>query len=52
MKFYVNPQISVELLSVNDVLTTSLVIPTLEQSTFKAGTNQEATDSFGTYFGS
>lgn len=50
MKFYVNPQINVELLSLEDVLTLSNVIPTLARTVFDGSEGQEKSDSFDNYF--
>ena len=46
MKFYENPQITVELLYAEDIVTAS--IPDLENGLF--GENEEVSESFGKYF--
>lgn len=50
MKFYENPQINVQLLSADDVLTTSPLIPDLNVANFSDVKEREASKSFNEIF--
>ena len=48
MKRYEIPMLTVEMMSREDVIATSAVVPTLQKGTF--GVNDERTASFDSYF--